>query len=189
VVGDDAVATRDRYRRGVIVGVILLYAVAVLVFTDRTLPFGSRAMILPGASIPTASAPAGYAEALDQYGVHLPKHGDRAIMQSAPLAPPDRLRFGYSGTETSILGAPYWFGKDDGHVVYYETLREFVYAPVNDDYMRKVGLPGPMPLSSQCLGLGLPARAGQLGLVRTGCGPPQARIRWADLTDRAWRRW
>ena len=152
MVGDDAVVTRDRYRRGVIVGVILLYAVAVLVFTDRTLPFGSRAMILPGASIPTASAPAGYAEALDQYGVHLPKHGERAIMQSAPLAPPDRLRFGYSGTETSILGAPYWFGKDDGYVVYYETLREFVYAPVNDDYMRKIGLPGPMPLSSQSFG-------------------------------------
>jgi len=146
---DDGVVMRDRYRRVAIAGVILLYAVAVLVFTDRDVPFGRRAMILPGASIPSSRAPAGYAAALDQYGVHLPKHGVRAIVQSAPLAPPDRLHFGYSIIETSIFGAPYGFGKDDGYVVYYETLREFVYAPVNEDYMRKVGLPGPMPLSSQ----------------------------------------
>ena len=146
---DDTIVVRDRYRRWGIVGMILLYMLAVLALTDRSLPFGRRALILPGASIATAAAPAGYADALDQYGVHLSKRGGAGPAQSAPLAPPDRLHFGYSVMETSILGAPYWVGRDDGDVVYYETLREFVYAPVSDDYMRKVHLPGPVPLASQ----------------------------------------
>lgn len=145
---------RDGKIRGAILGMILAYAVAVLSFTDRARLIGSRARILPGVSIPTASAPQGYAEALDRYGVHLPKRADSSMATSrradaAPLAPPERLHFGYSIVETAVLGAPYWYSTDDGHVIYYETLREFVYAPVSEAYMRKVHLPGPMPLSGQ----------------------------------------
>jgi hypothetical protein len=152
---DDPIVARDGKIRSAILGVIVLYAVAMLLFTNRAVLIGSRPWIMPGESIPLSQAPAGYLDALDQYGVHSPKlsHGplypQRAPrVERRPLAP-DRLHFGYSIIETSILGAPYWYSKDDGNVVYYETLREFVYAPVNEDYMRQIKLPGPMPLSRQ----------------------------------------
>ncbi|MDF0489702.1 hypothetical protein PX554_16330 [Sphingomonas sp. H39-1-10] len=145
----DPIVARDQHIRSAILGVIVLYAAIVLMVTDRPVVIGSRALVLPGASIPVSAAPKGYVEALDQYGVHLPKQGHApALAERAPLTV-ERLRFGYSIVETSILGAPYWYRKDDGYVVYYETLREYVYAPVTDDYMRKVGLPGPKPLSRQ----------------------------------------
>jgi hypothetical protein len=156
---DEPVVARDAKIRSAILGLIVLYAVAMLLFTNRAILIGSRPWIMPGASIPLGRAPVGYLDALDQYGVHSPKLSHSPFylsrmpvpvprIERRPLAP-DRLHFGYSIAETSILGAPYWYSKDDGYVVYYETLHEFVYAPVNEDYMRKVHLPGPMPLSGQ----------------------------------------
>lgn len=155
----DPIVARDAKIRSAMIGVIVLYAATLLLFTPRAVLIGSRPWIMPGASIPLSRAPAGYLDALDQYGVHspklshsplylwrMPKFGPR--IERRPLAP-DRLHFGYAIIETSILGAPYWYSKDDGYVVYYETLREFVYAPVTEDYMRQVKLPGPMPLSRQ----------------------------------------
>jgi len=155
----DPIVARDGKIRSAILGAIVLYAVAMLVFTDRAVLIGSRPLVMPGESIPLSAAPAGYLDALDQHGVHSPKlsHSPLYLWRMPALAPrverrplaPDRLHFGFSVVETSILGAPYWFSKDDGYVVYYETLREYVYAPVTEDYMRQVKLPGPVPLSRQ----------------------------------------
>lgn len=156
----DPIVARDQHIRSAILGVIVLYAAAVLLFTDRAVVIGSRPLVMPGASIPVSAAPKGYVDALDQYGVHSPKlaHSPFYLARKPGIAPPpverapiavERLHFGYSIVETSILGAPYWYSKDDGYVVYYETLREYVYAPVTDDYMRQVKLPGPTPLSRQ----------------------------------------
>lgn len=145
----DPIVARDQSVRSLILGVIVLYAVLVLACTDRAVPIGSRALVMPGVSISVAAAPRGYVDALDQYGVHLPKNGGRPrVSERAPLGV-ERLHFGYSIVETSILGAPYWYASDDGYVIYYETLREYVYAPVTDAYMRQVKLPGPTPLSRQ----------------------------------------
>jgi hypothetical protein len=156
----DPIIARDGILRSVILSVIVLYAAIVLLFSDRPLLIGSKPWIMPGASIKLARAPRGYLEALDQYGVHSPKlrHPPLYMLRAPVLRPPspnpipveiDTLHFGYSIVETSILGAPYWLGKDDGYVVYYEMPDEFVYAPVTDDYLRQVKLPGPKPLSSQ----------------------------------------
>lgn len=151
----DPVVARDDTIRSVVLGVIVLAAIGVWMFSERALVIGARSWVMEGA--PLSSTPPNYTRILDEYGVHLPKsqHTPVSMLRARVHLPeavevaPNVMHFGYSIVETSVFGAPYWARKDDGYVIYYETPYEFVYAPVTDDYLRQVKIPGPKPLSSQ----------------------------------------
>ncbi|MDO7842530.1 hypothetical protein [Sphingomonas immobilis] len=155
----DPVVARDDTIRSAILGVIVLAAIGVWMFSERPLFIGARSWVMQGVEVRPGGVSPHYARMVDEYGVHLPKsrHTPVSLLRARVRLPeaveaiPTDMHFGYSIIETSVLGAPYWARKDDGYVIYYETPTEFVYAPVTDDYLARVKIPAPKPVSSMSL--------------------------------------
>ena len=151
------VIQRDDTIRSVLLGVFVLALALAVVLSDRPLFYGSQDDIIAGAPLPASKLPADFIRIVDDYGLHIPKLRRRPILSLEPDAPPapidDRanatpVRFGYSIREGAAAGLPFRAWTDNGHVLYYETPREFVVAPVTDSYLRQVGVPMAKPLDA-----------------------------------------
>lgn len=157
---------RDETIRSVLIGVFVLFTACVIALSDRALIIGSRSWVLPGAALPQNVGPPKFAEAIDEYGVHIPKLHHRPLFAVAARTPdadpreptpglengestqPRPLRFGYSIRELDILGMPFLPSKEYGHVLYYETPYDFAAALATEDYLKQVRIPLAKPLSA-----------------------------------------
>jgi len=147
---------RDLAIRNGALGVLVILLAAVMLLSERPLVIGDRPTVLPGPEISHARLPPDYVGTLDDQGAHVPKLRHRALMApTQPGAAQDRridwttpdpatpVRLGWSIIETDILGMPFWYRKDDGQVIYYETDREYVYGLASEDYFRQAHITAP----------------------------------------------
>ena len=148
------VIQRDDTIRSVLLGVFVLALAITIVLSDRVLFYGSRSKVIAGPVVPAAAMPADFMRVIDDYGVHIPKFARRPLLSldkpsDVPLGSTEGatpLRFGYSIIEGQAIGLPFRAGTEQGHVIYYETPREYVIIPITDDYLRQIKLPMTKPL-------------------------------------------
>jgi len=138
--------------RNVAFGLVVIWFWAALLLSEKPLVIGRTPLVMQGQEMPARILPPDYLDSLDQYGLHQIKLGHppligggrrtfEAVGETAPRGTPTRL--GYSIVETDIIGMPFWYTRNIGPVIYYETKDEFVCAPVTDDYFRQLKIPAP----------------------------------------------
>lgn len=151
------VIQRDDTIRSILLGLFVLALALAVVLSDRPLFYGSQDDVIPGSPLPGSKLPADFIRIVDNYGLHIPKFRRRPLLSldRDPPAPSidsrddaTPVRFGYSIIEGAAAGLPFRAATERGHVLYYETPREFVVMPVTDDYLRQVGVPMSKPLDA-----------------------------------------
>lgn len=152
------VVRRDEKIRSALIGVYVIVLIATIGLSERPIPIGNSPWVMPGTPIPKGSGRVGIATMLDDYGVHIPKFAHVPLLvqragltpvAAAPNAADAALAFGYSIVETDILGLPFWFRTDEGHVIYYETPGDYVTVEASDYNLKATGILATTPLASQ----------------------------------------
>lgn len=150
----DPVVRRDEAIRSGLIGTLVVLLVATIGLSERPLIIGNQPYVMAGIAA-TPTRPDAQA-IMDRFGIHTLKLRRRPLLLlNRPPPPPPApaglppLRFGYAIVETDVLALPFWFRRDDGNVLFYETPRDYVSVEANAYNLHSMGVTPAVPVERQ----------------------------------------